>query len=85
MRHIAILETHTRPTKKKAIIVPEGQGLDFDEGTEDRKWLWPYIGTKWHLREFIEIICDAQDKPYDPTTPAQVILRNAVNALRNGN
>jgi hypothetical protein len=54
MMHIAIIENHDRTTKR-AILVPKGQSLDFDEGKITRKWLWPYLGSDWHLVEFLEV------------------------------
>lgn len=56
--HVAIIETHddVRPYRKRAILVPAGQSLDFDPGPgADRRWLWPYLGTDFHLVEFVEI------------------------------
>jgi hypothetical protein len=40
----------------RAIIVPPGQSLDMDEGKASRKWLWPYLNSNWHLKEFVEIV-----------------------------
>lgn len=50
--YIAILERHDR-TIQRAILVPYGQSLEFDEGTICRAWLSPYLGTKWHLVAFV--------------------------------
>lgn len=52
--HVAIIELH-ETTKRKAVIVPTDQSLDFDEGDATRRWLWPYLGTDHHLVEFVEI------------------------------
>lgn len=51
-RFVAILEMHER-TIRKAVLVPPGQSLEMDEGA--RRWLHPYIGTEWHLVEFLKI------------------------------
>lgn len=53
-QYVAILRQHDR-TEKKAILVPAGQTLEFDEGDATRRWLWPYLGEEWHLAEFIPI------------------------------
>lgn len=53
-RYVAILEMHDE-TKRKAVLVPLGQSLEFDEGSATRRWLHPHLGTDWHLVEFIEI------------------------------
>lgn len=48
---VAIIERHDY-SERKEIPVPEGQSLDFDEGTIYRCWLWPHLGDEWHLVEF---------------------------------
>jgi hypothetical protein len=56
--HVAIIETHEsiRPRKKLAVPVPPGQSLDFDPGPgADRQWLRPYLGTDFHLVDFVEV------------------------------
>ena len=59
--HVAIIETHQgdRPHQKLAVMVPVGQSLDFDEGKITRAWLHPYLGSRFHLVEFVEIAADA--------------------------
>lgn len=53
--HVAVLR-HNDRTKKKAVIVPPGQSLDFDEGPgSSRRWLDQHLGLDWHLAEFLEI------------------------------
>lgn len=49
--HVAVLERHDR-AERKEVPVPDGQSLDFDEGTATRRWLWPHLGAEWHLVEF---------------------------------
>ncbi len=56
--HVAILETHVgiRPHRKVAVLVPPGQSLDFDDGPgATRRWLIPYLGTDFHLVDFVEM------------------------------
>lgn len=38
----------------KAVVVPKGQSLDFDPDAATRKWLWPHLGTEYHLLGFID-------------------------------
>ena len=52
--HVAILREF-KSSKEKAVIVPPGQSLDFDEDSATRKWLWPYLGKEWHLIKFVPI------------------------------
>ena len=59
--HVAIIETHIgiKPHKKLAVPVPLGQSLDFDEGpVATRRWLHPYLGTQFHLVEFVEVVAE---------------------------
>lgn len=58
VRHVAILERHDR-RGKKAVIVPDGQSLDFDEDGATRRWLHPYLGNEYHLDEFLPLQCAA--------------------------
>lgn len=59
--HIALLEIHGRSSLLhapdfRAVIVPPGQSLDFDEGPgASRRWLHPYLGKTHHLASFIEV------------------------------
>jgi hypothetical protein len=59
--HVAILERDDAEGdwrgNHKAVLVPPGQSLDFDDGPgATRKWLYPYLGTEYHLLEFIELV-----------------------------
>ncbi len=61
MQYVAIIETHVgiRPHKKIAVPVPAGQSLDFDPGPgATRRWLNPYLGTEFHLVDFVEVWSD---------------------------
>ena len=51
-RFVAILQRHDSSKETKNVPVPDGQSLDFDEGAATRRWLWPHLGTEWHLMEF---------------------------------
>lgn len=54
--HVAILRHHDNYAKMKAVIVPAGQSLDFDEGSgATRKWLQPYTAGEYHLYAFVPI------------------------------
>jgi len=53
--HVAIIRNHDYPNMVRAIKVPDGQSLGFDEDGATRKWLWPYLGTEWHLIEIVEV------------------------------
>lgn len=53
--YVAILESHDR-RKQKAVVVPVGQSLDFDEGpSATRRWLHPHLDSEWHLKEFLPL------------------------------
>lgn len=53
--HVAIIQKHDTDMRR-AVMVPPEQSLDFDPGPgATRRWLWPYLGTEWHLVEFLEI------------------------------
>ena len=49
--YVAVIERNDH-SERKEIPVPEGQSLDFDEGTASRRWLHPHLGSEWHLVEF---------------------------------
>lgn len=52
-----------KPHKKLAVPVPFGQSLDFDEGPgATRRWLHPYLGTQFHLVEFVEVVAETPTK-----------------------
>lgn len=53
-RYVAIIEHHDY-TIRRAVLVPKGQSLEFDEGAITRGWLHPYLGRDWHLKEFLKI------------------------------
>ncbi len=53
VRHVAILRRHDR-TDVKLVPVPAGQSIDMDEHGR-RQWLWPHIGTEWHLMDFVAL------------------------------
>lgn len=52
--YVAVIERHDL-TQKKAVPVPCGQSLDFDADDATRRWLWPVLGSEWHLVEFLPI------------------------------
>lgn len=53
--HVAVIRNGDLP-EKKVVIMPPGQPLGFDPGPgTTRRWLWPYLGSSWHLVEFLEI------------------------------
>jgi hypothetical protein len=54
VKYVAILERHDR-RGKKAVIVPDGQSLEFDEDSTTRRWLYPYLGNEYHLNEFLPV------------------------------
>lgn len=43
--HVAILRSHDR-TEWSAVIVPPGESIELP-----RRWLWQFLGSKWHLME----------------------------------
>ena len=53
-RYVALLKSHDGE-ELKTFRVPKGQSLEFDEGSADRKWLRPALGTRFHLLSFYEI------------------------------
>lgn len=55
LRKIKYDEDHDEVRVMKAVIVPAEQTLGFDEESATRKWLWPYLGTEYHLFGFVEI------------------------------
>lgn len=57
-RHIALLQRHDR-TQRRTVLVPLGQSLGFDEDGATRRWLWPYLGTEWHLDGFLPLEIEA--------------------------
>lgn len=62
-RHFAILRNFADGTVLKLLPVPVGQSLEMDDnGT--RPWLWPLIGTEWHLVEFVREDALATVAPY---------------------
>jgi hypothetical protein len=52
--YAALLISHDRK-RTKWVVVPEGQSLDFDEGTATRRWLHPHLGSEWHLFDFVRL------------------------------
>ena len=53
--HVAVLHKYSS-SEKKAVLVPVGQSLDFDDGPGGtRKWLRPHMTDEWYLCEFITI------------------------------
>lgn len=56
--YIALLESHDYK-QLKWVPVPAGQSLDFDDGTATRRWLYPHLGSEWHLLRFVHAT-DAQ-------------------------
>lgn len=51
----AALLRHHDMKQSKWIVVPEGQSLDFDEGSATRRWLAPHLGSDWHLFGFVSL------------------------------
>lgn len=39
----------------RAIELPTGQSAEFDEGSATRRWLYPYLGTDWHLLDIVDV------------------------------
>lgn len=54
-RFVAVLGNHHDRTRRKAVIVPAGQSLDFDPDAATRRWLAPHLAGEWHLIEFLPI------------------------------
>lgn len=54
-RFVALLRNLDDPMVQKIVPVPEGQSLEFDEGSATRQWLLPHLGREWHLLSFHEI------------------------------
>lgn len=54
IKYVAILERHDR-RGKKAVIVPDGQSLEFDADDATRRWLRPSLGRDYHLVEFLPV------------------------------
>lgn len=52
--HVAIIEKHDR-SERRAVLMPPGTSVDFDEGAATRRWLWPYISYDWHLIEIVKV------------------------------
>ena len=50
---VAIIRHHEF-NEWRAIELKEGQSVDFDEDGATRRWLWPFIGTEWHLLQIVE-------------------------------
>lgn len=53
--HVAIIARLNNPSIQRAVLVPPGQSIDFDEGSATRRWLHPYLAYEWHLVRFIEV------------------------------
>lgn len=51
---VAIIQ-HLEFSKWRAIKLKEEQSVDFDEDAATRRWLWPFIGTEWHLLEIVDV------------------------------
>lgn len=52
--YVALLRSHDYK-RTKWVVVPEGQSLEFDEGSATRRWLHPHLGTEWHLFGFVSL------------------------------
>jgi hypothetical protein len=50
---VAILKHHEWPDWR-AIELPPGQSVEFDEGSATRRWLHPALGTEWHLLKIVD-------------------------------
>lgn len=61
IRMMARLRRHDR-SEERLVPVPAGQSLDLDEGDITRRWLWPHLGTEWHLIGFEP----AKEASHDP-------------------
>lgn len=59
--HVALLESHDE-RRWKAVIVPPGQSLEFDDDGATRKWLWPHLGNDFHLDSFVPIETPAPEE-----------------------
>ncbi len=66
---VAIIENHDR-TARRAVLPPVGATKDFDKDYATREWLWPYLGTRWHLVEFLDVHIIREDQRSTPPLPA---------------
>jgi hypothetical protein len=73
---VAILRAHGYPDVVRAIAVPPGQSLDFDEGTASRRWLWDALGADWHLVGF----CDLEELAAPAPAPAPAAASTSLPA-----
>ena len=53
--YVALLRHNDDPNNLKAVLVPTGQTLDFDEDAATRRWLWPHLGYEFHLVAFVPL------------------------------
>jgi hypothetical protein len=63
-QHIAIIERHDY-TEKRAVLVPPGQSLGMGESWPVRPWLMPYLGSDWHLVEFLDVQFQPIETPHE--------------------
>lgn len=58
-RRAALLRMHRDLTPNeerfKAVLLKPDQSEDYDQGGGTRKWLWPHLGTDYHLFGFIDV------------------------------